>query len=64
MEVKTFKYSGYLIEIHEHPIYKDFEFVVKTLDGHEVKGTSTHPYQYLEDAENAATIFVSYLTNL
>jgi hypothetical protein len=23
MEVKTFKYSGYLIEIHEHPIYKE-----------------------------------------
>ena len=57
-------YEGYLVEIHEHPIYHDFEFVVKSKDGHEIKGTSKDPYDNLQDAENAALILIADLNNL
>ena len=54
MMIKEIEYGGFKIEVHEHPIYHDFEYVVKSLDGHEVKGTSSHPYEHPTDAESAA----------
>lgn len=57
----SYEYLGYIIEIHEHPIYHDFEFVVKSIDGHDIKGTSTIPYSYYHDAENAAKILINNL---
>lgn len=61
MITKEFEYGGYVIEIHEHPIYHDFEFVIKTLDKHEVKTTSTHFYEHPMDAESAALIIINNL---
>jgi len=61
MIIKEFEYGGYKIEIHEHPIYHDCEFVIKSLDGHEVKCTSTHPYEHSTDAEAAALIIINNL---
>jgi len=59
--IKNIEYGGYQIEIHEHPIYHDFEYVVKSLDGHEVKFTSTHPYEHPADAENSAMLAINNL---
>ena len=59
MLIKSYEYSGYLIEINQHPIYNDFEFVVKTLDGKEVKGTSTVPYMYEDDAHLGAQLMIN-----
>jgi len=58
MIIKSYECDSYNVEIHEHPIYHDFEFVVKSLDGHEVIGASTRPYEQCEDAENAAFLFI------
>jgi len=58
---KEFEYCGFMIELHEHPIYHDFEFVIKSLDGHEVKTTSTYPYEHSDDAENAAKLIINNL---
>lgn len=61
MIIKEIEYGGYKIEIHEHPIYHDFEFVIKSNDGHEVKTTSTHPYEDSIDAEAAAYLIINNL---
>jgi len=58
---KSYEYYGYLIEIHQHPIYHDFEFVIKTKDGSKVISTSNHFYDYFQDAENEAKLIVNNL---
>ena len=59
MIIKEFEYLGYYVEIHEHPIYHDWEWVVKSLDKLSVIGASTHPYFSPADAENSAIIFIN-----
>lgn len=61
MIVKNYEYNEYIIEIHEHPIYHDFEFVVKSSDSTVVKGASNHAYEHMYDCEIAAQIFISNL---
>lgn len=58
MIAKEYEYNGYLIEIHEHPIYHDFEFVIKSMEG-KVITASTHTYDFTEDAENAAQLTIN-----
>jgi len=58
MITKTFEYSGYDVELHEHPIYHDFEFVIKSKDG-QVVSASTHPYEHKDDAEKAAQLNIN-----
>jgi hypothetical protein len=58
---KSYEHYGYLIEIHQHPIYKDFEFVIKTLDSMKVVAASTQTYDYSEDAERDAQLMINYL---
>jgi len=57
MIVKEYEYEGYIIELHEHPIYKDYEFVIKSKDG-KVITASTHPYDYLQDADSTAKLTI------
>ena len=57
---KEYEYQGYTIEIHNHPIYHDYEFVVKNDDGIVVM-TSTHTYENSMDAEAAAEIYTGNL---
>jgi len=59
MTVKSYQYNGYLIEVDEHPIYHDFQFVVKTIDGKEVKSTNKCLYQNVLDAELAAQLNIN-----
>lgn len=61
MLINTYEYSHYIIEIHQHPIYNDYEFVIKTVDGNEIKGTSTKPSLYEEDAHIAAQKLIKEL---
>lgn len=55
---KEYEYCGYKIEIHENPIYHDFEFVIKTLDS-KVVCTSTQYYDHAVDAEKDAKIIIN-----
>lgn len=55
---KEYEYNGYKIEIHENPIYHDFEFVIKTLDG-KVVCTSNQFYDYAIDAEKDAQLIIN-----
>jgi len=59
MIIENYNYNDYIIEIHENPIYHDFEFVVKSFDGSIIEGTSLHPYLQKCDAEMAAKILIS-----
>jgi len=59
MIVKSYEYKGYLIEIEEHPIYHDFQFVVKTLDQKEIKCTNICLYKNLLDAELSAQLNIN-----
>ena len=59
MLIKEYEYNGYKIELFEHPIYHDFEFVVKTLDEKEAISTNKYFYECLEDAENAAQLNIN-----
>lgn len=61
MLIKNYEYAGFLIEIHQHPIYNDYEFVVKSIDAKEIKGTSTVPYMYEDDAHIAAQHMIKQL---
>jgi hypothetical protein len=61
MIIKDFQYGGYLVEIHKHFIYHDFEYVIKTLDEHTVVGTSTHTYEDPIDAEASAMLLINNL---
>jgi hypothetical protein len=53
MITKTFEYSGYDVELHEHPIYHDFEFVIKSKDG-KVFVASVKPFKEKDLAEQIA----------
>ena len=57
---KEYQYRDYTIEIHEHPIYHDYEFVVKNDDGIVVIA-STHTYENSTDAQGAAEIYTNNL---
>lgn len=59
MIIKEYKYNGYTIEIHQHPIYHDFEYVVKNDKG-QVEFTSIDPYEYFIDAQNSAELGINY----
>lgn len=58
MEPTIIPFKNHIIEIHEHPIYHDFEFVIKTLEG-KVLAASTHQYQMFEDAEVNAKMAIA-----
>ena len=47
MIVEEYEYMGYKIEIHEHPIYHDFEYVIKK--NNEVKFTNRKFYKNVID---------------
>jgi len=59
---KEYEYAGHRIEIHEHPIYHDFEFVIKTLDNNVVKA-SRHPYDNFDDVQNSAELTINLYNN-
>jgi len=61
MNEKKFEYCGYVIEITEHPIYHDFEFIIKTADEKTVVGTNTHFIDSYEAAEIEAKMFINDL---
>lgn len=61
MNIKTYEYYGYLIEIHENPIYHDYQFVIKTVDGKEIIGINKQLYENETDAEDAAKILINDL---
>ena len=63
MTTKNYEYNGYLIEIDEHPIYHDFQFVIKTINGKEIKATNTYLYENEYDAEMAAQLTINNLQN-
>jgi len=60
MMEKNYEYYGYLIEIHEHPIYHDFEYVIKSMDG-QVVTASSHQFDYSYDAEKEAELTINGL---
>ena len=57
--MKEYEYNGYLIEIHENPIYHDFQFVIKTLDSHEVKATNKQLFDNQMDAQEIAELTIN-----
>jgi len=59
--MKIIEYKDFLIEINEHAIYHDFEFVVKTLDEKNIIGANTRFHKNIEDAENAAMTLINNL---
>jgi hypothetical protein len=61
MEPTILNYKNCIIEIHEHPIYHDFEYVIKSKDGKKVMGSSTQPYEIFEDAEVNAKMTINML---
>ncbi|MFA5153700.1 MAG: hypothetical protein WC554_14160 [Clostridia bacterium] len=60
MLIKEYQYCGYTVEIFEHPIYKDFEYVVKNDKG-QVEFTSTHPFENKLDAEDSAMLNINQM---
>jgi hypothetical protein len=60
MIVNLFAYEKYEVEIHEHPIYHDFEFVIKSKDG-KVFVASVHPFKEKEEAEKIAKLTIDNL---
>ena len=63
MLINEYEYNGHKIEIFQHPIYHDFEFVIKSKDG-KVITASTHTYEYVDDAEAAAKLITNNLQSL
>jgi hypothetical protein len=61
MNESSFQYCGYSVTITEHPIYNDFQFVVKTLDEKTVVGTNSHFLESREAAEIAARQLINDL---
>ena len=53
MDPTIIYFKNNTIEIHEHPIYHDFEYVIKNQDG-KVMTASTRPYKIYENAERDA----------
>ena len=51
-------FKNYIIEVHQHPIYYDFEFVIKSMDG-KVIAASPQQYQVFEDAEVNAKMHIA-----
>lgn len=62
MIIEEYNYSDHKIEIHEHPIYHDFEFVVKNNDG-KVVYASKNPYENLSEAKEFAEIKINLKNN-
>jgi len=62
MIIDNYHYGNHIIEIHEHPIYHDFEFVVKNNDG-KVILTSLHPYEDASTTMGAAEIKINLKNN-
>jgi len=60
MEPTILNYKGYFIELFQHPIYHDFEFVIKRQDG-SVVTASVQQYQFFEDAEVNAKMVINEL---
>jgi hypothetical protein len=60
MIVNLFAYEGYDVEIHEHPIYHDFEFVIKSKDG-KVFVASVRPFKEKDEAEKTAKLTINNL---
>jgi hypothetical protein len=58
MLINEYEYRGHKIEIFQHPIYLDFEFVIKSIDG-KVISASTHPYKNVENAETTAELTIN-----
>jgi hypothetical protein len=61
MITNEYEYYGHIIEIHEHPIYHDFEFVVKSLDKKTVITTSTLVFEHIDDAHKSAQFTIQKL---
>jgi hypothetical protein len=59
MLVNEYKYKDCTVEIFQHPIYYDFEYVVKK--DNKVISTNTQFFHYIYDAEKAAESDVDYL---
>lgn len=55
---RDYEYCDHKIEIHENPIYHDFEFVIKSKDG-KVVCASNQYYEYIGDAEKAAQLIIN-----
>jgi len=51
MIVEEYEFMGYKVEIHEHPIYHDFEYVIKK--DNEVKFTNRQFYKDVESLHDA-----------
>ena len=60
MIIKKYEYNNYIIELHEHSIYHDFEFVIKTKDGH-VLCASTHVYHDITEIEKEVKLTINSL---
>jgi hypothetical protein len=58
MDPKIIPFRNYLIEIHEHPIYHDFEFVIKDNTG-KVTGASMQQFSLADDAEISAKMKIN-----
>jgi len=56
-------YNRYVIEIHQHPIYHDFEFIIKQQNG-QVVTASIQQYEFFEDAEIAAKMIINNFTEI
>ena len=52
MLIETYTIDKYVVEIFEHPIYFDYEYVIKDFDG-KVKFTNTKFYKTIESAKLA-----------
>ncbi len=50
MLVETYTVDKYMIEINEHPIYFDYEYVIKDFDG-KIIATNRKFYKTIEDAK-------------
>jgi hypothetical protein len=61
MIFEEYNYKGFLVEVHQHPIYKDFEFVVKK--DNVVKFTNLSFYDYKEDAKRSAELEIDLSEN-
>lgn len=59
MLVHEYNYKDYLVEIHQHPIYHDFEFVVKK--DNKVVVVNTQFYRYSYDAEKDAELEINLI---
>ena len=59
MICKEYEYLSFTIEIHEHPIYHDFEYVVKKHS--KVIFASDRTYERALDAQLSAELIINQL---